>query len=141
MKRLLVAASAVALIATLAGCSGSATTIPTGAVAQAAPSGFVESDNIDGLPVKITIEPFQPGENSFVVTTADSGIASVETQVIMLEMGHGAILDLAPTSAGRYEVTSPVIDMDGKWMLRVKLTTSDGEEKLATFYGKIKTQQ
>lgn len=141
MKRTLVAAVGVVLLAALTGCTGSATTIPAGAVAQAAPGGFVETDKIDGIPVKLSIEPFKPGDNTFVVTTTDAGIAAVETQVIMLEMGHGAVLDLAPAASGRYEVTSPVIDMDGRWMLRVKLTTMVGAEKLATFYGKIKDQQ
>lgn len=141
MNKLLVAASAVALVAALTGCSGAAATIPTGPVAQAAPSGFVQSDKADTIPVKLSIEPFQPGDNTFVVTTDEAGIAAVESQVIMMEMGHGAILDMVQAAPGRYEVASPVIDMEGKWMVRVKLTTTAGEEKLATFYGKVKTQQ
>lgn len=134
----LAAAVGTMLVAVLTGCTGAAATIPAAPVAQAAPSGFAETDKVDGIPVKVSVEPFKPGENRFMVTTDAQGIAAVETQVIMLEMGHGEILEMTPSGSGQYEVTSPVIDMEGKWMLRVKLTTSAGEEKLATFYAKVK---
>jgi hypothetical protein len=137
MKRLLVAALVASTLVSLTGCTGSASAVPTGAVAQAAPSGFAESDQIDGIPVKLQIEPFQVGSNTFVVTTSDAGIASVETQVVMLEMGHGQVLQMAQVAPGRYEATSPAIEMPGKWMLRVRLTTTTGEQKLATFYAKV----
>ncbi|MFZ5822761.1 MAG: hypothetical protein ACOY94_00215 [Bacillota bacterium] len=139
MIRAFVAAVAVAFMATALGCTSKPNS--SGAVAQAAPVGFVQSETVDGIPVKLSVEPFKPGSNTFVVLTQETGITAVETQVIMLEMGHGEILDMPPTAAGRYEVTSPAINMEGKWMLRVKLTTTSGEEKLATFYGKIPPPQ
>gem|GEM_PF-4439686 len=132
------------MLAALSGCSGSATTIPQASgttVAQAAPvTGFVETDEVDGIEMKLDIQPFQPGNNTFSVTTQESGIAAIECQVIMLEMGHGLILDLTQVSPGKWEGTSPVIDMDGKWMMRVKATLDDGTEKLIPFYGKVKTE-
>lgn len=140
MKNAILAAVGALLVAALTGCAGAAATIPAAPVAQAAPSGLVETDQVEGIPVTLSVQPFMPGENQFVVTTADEGIAAVETHVIMLDMGHGEILEMARPDSGRYEVTSSVIDMDGKWMLRVKLTTTAGEEKMATFYGKIKKQ-
>ena len=139
MIRVFIAAAAVALMATALGCTSKPNS--SGAVAQAAPGGFVQSDKVDGIPVKLSVEPFKPGTNTFVVLTQESGITAVETQSIMLEMGHGEILDMPNTAPGRYEVTSTAIDMEGKWMLRVKLTTTSGEEKLATFYGKIPPPQ
>ncbi|MFZ5817591.1 MAG: hypothetical protein ACOY93_20215 [Bacillota bacterium] len=141
MKRAFIAVLGVVVLTALTGCSGSVATIPAKPEAQTAPTGFVESDKAGDIPVTLRVEPFKPGENTFVLTTPESGIAAAEVQVIMLEMGHGAILDMAQTAPGRYEVSSSVIDMDGKWMLRVKLTTTAGEEKLVPFYGKIKTEQ
>lgn len=137
MKHYVLAAVGLVLITTLSGCAGSAATIPAAPVAQAEPGGFVETDQIDGIPVKLSVQPLKPGENKFVVSTNDAGIQSVETQVIMLEMGHGEILPMSRTAPGQYEVTSPVIDMAGKWMLRVRLTTDAGQEKLATFYARV----
>lgn len=141
MKKLTLAAVGVFVVTTLTGCAGSAATIPVAPVVKAAPSGFVERETVDGIPVELRIEPFQVGENQFVVTTSPDSVASVETQVIMLSMGHGQVVSMADAGSGRFEATSPAIEMDGKWMLRVKLKTRSGEEKQATFYGKVGAQQ
>ncbi len=144
-KPVVLAVVGVALLAALSGCTSSVATITQAGgttVAQAAPvKGFVETDKVDELQVKLSIQPFQPGENSFSVRTRESGIAEIQCQVIMLEMGHGLILDMEQASPGHWQVKSPVIDMDGKWMIRVKMTLDDGTEKLLPFYGKVKTDQ
>lgn len=137
-KRAVLAALGVVIMTTLAGCGGSAATISTGAVAQAAPVGFVAAGKAGEFPINLAVEPFEIGKNTFVVTSDAADIAEVETQVVMLEMGHGAVLEMTQTGPGRYEVESPVLNMGGKWMLRVKVTDAKtGEEKQAIFYGKV----
>lgn len=138
MKKAVLAALGVVLATTLAGCGGSAAKLPTGAVAQAAPAGFAAAGKAGEFPVNLAVEPFEIGHNTFVVTSDAANIAEVETQVVMLDMGHGAVLDMTQTAPGRYEVESDVLNMAGKWMLRVKVTDAKtGEEKQAIFYGKV----
>lgn len=136
MKRIALALAGVALVAALTGCD-SADHKSLSQVAQAA-TGFMASAKAKDMDVTLMIEPLKVGENRMVVTLSDESIAAVEAQVIMASMGHGLVVDLVQTGPGKWESTNQVIDMDGRWMVRLKSTLPDGEEKAATFHMIVK---
>lgn len=131
--RLVLSAVLLGLLASLTGCAA----VQGGTKAQAA-GGFMESAQADGLGVTLAIEPVKPGENRFLVTLNQNDVSAVEAQVIMATMGHGAVVDLNQTAPGKWEVSSGVIDMEGRWMIRVKSTLTSGTEKTATFHLVVK---
>ena len=150
MKRLTWMLISLAALTALAGCSqgnpeqaksAGAVAIAAAAPAPAPQGPFSEKTKVDNVTIGLTVEPFKIGQNHFVVTVSDPTLTTVEFQVIMQGMGHGAILDLTPTGGGKFELTSDAIAMDGKWMLRVRASTADGETlKQATFYSEIKPE-
>ena len=151
MKRLSWFLISLAVLASVTGCSkgdsnqtrsaGPAAAVSAAASTPKAQGPFSDKTKVDGVTIGLTVEPFKIGENHFVVTLSDPKYTAVEFQVIMQSMGHGAILDMTPAGAGKFEVTSGAIDMDGKWMLRVRASTADGETvKQATFYTDVKPE-
>lgn len=140
MKRTLLAAAGLALLMALTGCTAAAKDAPVAPpknVAQAA-QGFHQTDDSGGLKTTLTVEPLQIGENHFVVSFDSQNVQAAEAQVVMATMGHGQVVDLTQNAAGKWEVTTPALYMDGKWMIRIKATLTTGEEKAAVFQFELK---
>lgn len=135
-KRIALVLAGVALVAALTGCD-SADHKSITHVAQAA-SGFVETAKAKDLDLTLTVAPLKVGENHFIVNLNDETVAAVEAQVIMATMGHGTVVDLVQTAPGKWEATNKAIEMNGRWMIRLKATTQSGEEKAATFHMVVK---
>jgi hypothetical protein len=140
MKRMALAAMGLALLVALTGCGSAAmvgaTAVPK-RVAEAA-QGFVETDKSGGIAITLAVEPLKIGDNQIMVTFDDKSVQAAEAQVIMASMGHGAVTDLVRSPSGRWEATVPTIDMEGKWLIRVKATLASGEEKQAMFHLSVK---
>lgn len=131
----------LALAVAAAGCGGAGGQEPKAkrGVAEAA-AGFTETAQAQDMKITLAIEPLKVGENRFVVNLSDKSVTAVEAQVVMATMGHGLVVDLNQTAPGRFEASSPVIDMDGRWMVRIKATLASGAENDATFHFVIKPQ-
>jgi hypothetical protein len=135
-SRIVLAAVGVALLAALAGC-GSGSPKPSTSVVQAA-SGFMETEKVDGLAITLVIpDPIHIGDNRIVVTL-DKNATAVEVQVIMGTMGHGTVADLTKNAGGAWEATTSTINMEGKWLIRVKATMPDGTDRSALFQFTVK---
>ncbi len=61
-------------------------------------------------------------------------MTAAKAQVIMATMGHGSMVDMELVAPGRFEVTDPAINMEGRWMIRIVATLPSGEEAVAVFY-------
>lgn len=132
MRRLWVLAAALLALPHLSGCDTADKKGPHTAQASAA-SAFVESAAVDGVGITLSIDPLKVGENRFVILTDDPKTVSVEAQVIMASMGHGVFVSLNPAAPGRYEAVSSAIDMNGRWLVRIKTTTEGGKERSTQF--------
>jgi hypothetical protein len=117
----------------LFGCGGA----DQGAGVARAAAGYEESLKAGDLTLTLAVSPARTGENRFTVVTSRPDVKAVEAQVVMATMGHGAVVDLVPQGDGRFTNTSPVIDMAGRWMVRVKATLPDGQQRDATFYFQV----
>ena len=129
------AAAGLAAIVVLTGCATAEKAV-TPKVAQAAEPAvaFRETDKADDLSVTLTVDPLKPGENRFEVLLSDKAVTAVEAQIIMASMGHGNIVDMQQVAPGKWAITSNLIDMDGRWMVRIESTLASGDTKTATFY-------
>ncbi len=138
VKRLSLIVMALGLAVTVTGC-GSATppVAPHAAKAEAA-TAFTESAKAGDMDVTLTVDPLKVGENRIIVTVSDPTVKAVEAQVIMATMGHGRVLDLEQAAPGRFEIKTSTIEMEGRWMIRVKATPATGEAKDTTFHLVVK---
>lgn len=137
MNRIALLLVAFGMLLSLAGCDSAKTPVPHAAKAQAA-NVFMETAKAGGTDLTLAIDPVKVGDNRLLVTVADPAVEAVEAQVIMATMGHGVIVDLNKVAPGRFEANTGAIDMDGRWMIRVKATPAGGEAKDATFHLVIK---
>lgn len=95
------------------------------------------ADEVGGRPVTMLITPLVLGEhNTYEFTFAGSAPEKVEAELIMIEMGHGAILDLQPAGPGRWQATMPLPDMSGRWTVRLK-ATGQGRSDTTFIYFKV----
>jgi len=140
-QRMALAAAGLALMGALTGCGSAGTAAVTGAAAAGvakAATGFTETAKAGDLKVTLTTTPLKIGDNTFEVEVSDPSVTAVEAQVIMASMGHGQIVDLTQKGPGKFAATHSVIDMDGRWLIRVKATTAAGSEQTATFHLVVK---
>lgn len=138
MKGLWILAAALMALPVLSGCAAAAQTVSYTAKANAA-GAFMETESIDGLAITLSIDPVVVGDNRLVVLVDDpTRVTGVEAQVIMANMGHGAIVDLHQAAPGRYEAATNAISMDGRWMIRVEAERAEGDPLTAVFYLSVK---
>lgn len=135
-NRFALAAVGLLLLAALTGCT-SAGQKPATAVAQAA-AGYTETlKTAQGLAITLATEPLKVGPNRLLVTLDQKDAKATEAQVIMGSMGHGVVVDLTRVAPGRYEASADM-NMEGKWLVRVKATLPSGEETDALFQFTVK---
>ncbi|HYF92126.1 MAG TPA: FixH family protein [Symbiobacteriaceae bacterium] len=127
----------LALVGALAGCAAAGTAAVTPPVKKPV-TGFQETAKADDLNVTLTVEPLKVGDNHVAVKVAGQDVQAVEAQIIMASMGHGQIVDLNPTAAGTFEIDTPAIDMEGRWMVRINVTDAAGTAKTAVFHMVVK---
>jgi hypothetical protein len=131
-------AAGLALLVALTGCSAAGKAAAP-KVAEAAAAAFTETDEVDGIKVTLLVDPLVPNqENRFLVDLSDKAITAMEIQVVMLDMGHGQMADMVQIAPGQFELKTPVIDMPGRWMARLQMTTAAGAEKTVPFYLRVK---
>lgn len=133
MKRLVLVVGALAGLVALTGCGTVADSMTHVAKAEAA-TLFSETETVDGLTINLSVDPLQVGENHLVATFSDPKLTEVEAQVVMATMGHGHVVDLTQASPGRFEATTAAIEMNGRWLIRIRATLPGGETKDALFH-------
>lgn len=139
-QRAALAAAGIGLVGALAGCAaaGPAAVTAPAPSAKAPAAAYRQSAKAEDLNVTLAVDPFKIGENHFVVTVDKPDVKAVEVQVIMATMGHGQILDLTQTAPGKFEGDSAVIDMEGRWMMRVQVTDAADQAKTAVLHTVVK---
>lgn len=122
---LTLAARGLAAAFLLAGCSA-------GPVPE---SRVVLHDQVGGRPVTLAVSPLQVGaENTYDVTLEGAAPERLSAELIMVEMGHAAPLELrAATSPSHWQARAPLPDMPGRWALRLQVT-SGGKTDTTTLY-------
>jgi len=134
MKRLGPAVILLAGALTLTGCGTAQSPRLSVAKAEAA-STFMQTEMVDGLTISLSVAPLQVGENHLVATVSDPKLTEVEAQVVMATMGHGKVVDLTPAGPGRFEATTGAIEMNGRWIVRIRANPpGGGEAKDALFH-------
>lgn len=137
-QRTALAVTGLALLGALAGCAAAGTAAVTSPATPAAKAGFTETAKAEDLNLTLAVEPLKVGDNHFVVKVDKQDAKAVEAQVVMAAMGHGQIVDLNQTAPGTWEITTPAIDMEGRWMIRVVVTDGADADKTAVFYTVVK---
>lgn len=137
MRRLALILTGAALAAALTGCHTADHEPHVSQTAQAA-SGYMESAEVNGTKITLTVDAARVGTNWLVVTTDDTEATVAEAQVIMATMGHGEVVPLTRTAPGRFEARTDAISMDGRWMIRVKHSGSAAGERVASFHLNVK---
>lgn len=128
-----------ALLAALAGCASPASPRTATAAASAPQAeGYHETQETGAGKVTLALYPARAGSNKLTVTLDSTEATAVEAQLIMADMGHGTVVPLQPAGPGRYEAPAANLEMDGRWMIRIKATLPSGETREARFTVNVK---
>jgi copper transport protein len=100
------------------------TTLPPARVASAAPV-YNKVSVADDLSVKLSIDPFQPGINTFAVTLTSGGKPASDAKDVSLEftdlsgMVPAAKAPMTTEGSGVYTLKGGYLGMPGKWDVKV----------------------
>lgn len=135
MQKGALVAAGLAAIVVLTGCATAQKAVAPKVAEAAVPAvAFQETEKVDDLSVTLTADPLKAGTNHFEVTLSDKTVTAVEAQVIMASMGHGNVVEMPQVAPGKFALTSDLMNMDGRWMVRIEATLASGDTKTATFY-------
>jgi copper transport protein len=114
------------------------TTLPPARVASAAPV-FNKVTRADDLSVKLSIDPFQPGMNTFTVTLTSGGKPAIDAKDVSLEftnlsgMVPAAKAPLTMQGRGVYTLKGGYLGMPGKWDVKVVVVRPEKFDAYADF--------
>lgn len=93
------------------------------------------TDQVGDRALTLRVDPLQVGrDNTYELTLAGTAPERVEAELIMVEMGHGAVLHLQPAGPGRWRATTPYPDMAGRWALRLQVTAAGRTETTYVYF-------